>query len=231
MIPKSGVILFSASWAAESSQSARQILEAACPLNNLEFVEIEEAEGTESVFDAMRVEAVPCVVRMWEGKEVGRVTGADSKAILSLLKSAPASGSASVSMSAPVTVTATATGTPSTPAIPTTPTPVTPEQLKELVERSKLMLFIKVTPSKPQCGFTSQLLRLLSENGLNYGDHYDTFNILADPGVREGLKVWAQWPTYPQIYWKGELVGGLDILKEMFASGQMSEIVAELRGE
>ena len=227
MIPKSGVILFSASWAAESSQSARQILEAACPLNNLEFVEIEEAEGTEGVFDAMRVEAVPCVVRMWEGKEVGRVTGADSKAILSLLKSVPASGS----VSAPATVTA--TDTPSTPAISTTtaPTPVTPEQLKELVERSKLMLFIKGTPSKPQCGFTSQLLRLLSENGLNHGDHYDTFNILADPGVREGLKVWAQWPTYPQIYWKGELVGGLDILKEMFASGQMSEIVAELRGE
>lgn len=232
-LPRNGIILFSASWAGESSQSARQILETACPLYLLEFIEIEEKEETEGLFNAMGIEVVPCVVRMVEGKEMGRVNGVDSQAILSLLKKSVTSESIS---SEPVYVTATVSSA-NTPLstvhnLTTTVnelTKPTPEMLKELVDRSKLMLFIKGTPSRPQCGFTTQLIRLLSDNGLHPTTHYSTFNILEDQGVREALKVWAQWPTYPQIYWKGELLGGLDILKEMFASGQMEDILLELK--
>ena len=91
------------------------------------------------------------------------------------------------------------------------------------------MLFIKGTPLAPRCGFTSQLIKLLSDHQLRPAVHYDTFDILSDERIRQELKEWAQWPTYPQVYWCGDLIGGLDILKEMFASGQMDSILDELK--
>lgn len=83
-------------------------------------------------------------------------------------------------------------------------------RLGELVKAAPVMLFMKGTPSSPQCGFSRQLVGLLRENGVRYG----FFNILADDDVRQGLKVWSDWPTFPQLYLQGELVGGLDIVKE-----------------
>jgi Grx4 family monothiol glutaredoxin len=76
------------------------------------------------------------------------------------------------------------------------------------------MLFMKGSPSAPQCGFSRQLVGLLREKGVRYG----FFNILADDEVRQGLKEWADWPTFPQLWVGGELVGGLDIVKEEMAS-------------
>jgi len=72
------------------------------------------------------------------------------------------------------------------------------------------MLFMKGTPSAPQCGFSRQLVALLREKTVKYG----FFNILADDEVRQGLKEFADWPTFPQLWADGELVGGLDIVKE-----------------
>ncbi|KAL1997668.1 hypothetical protein VTN02DRAFT_1146 [Thermoascus thermophilus] len=76
------------------------------------------------------------------------------------------------------------------------------------------MLFMKGTPSAPQCGFSRQLVAILREHGVKYG----FFNILADEDVRQGLKEFADWPTFPQLWVKGELVGGLDIVKEELAA-------------
>jgi Grx4 family monothiol glutaredoxin len=70
------------------------------------------------------------------------------------------------------------------------------------------MLFMKGTPSAPQCGFSRQTVSLLREKGVRYG----FFNILADDEVRQGLKEYSEWPTFPQVYVGGELVGGLDIV-------------------
>ena len=81
-------------------------------------------------------------------------------------------------------------------------------RLAELVKAAPVMLFMKGTPSAPQCGFSRQLVGLLREQGVRYG----FFNILADEDVRQGLKVWADWPTFPQLWVGGELVGGLDIV-------------------
>lgn len=81
-------------------------------------------------------------------------------------------------------------------------------RLAVLVEAAPVMLFMKGTPSSPQCGFSRQLVALLRETGVRYG----FFNILADEEVRQGLKVWADWPTFPQLWVGGELVGGLDIV-------------------
>ncbi|EME88279.1 uncharacterized protein MYCFIDRAFT_209761 [Pseudocercospora fijiensis CIRAD86] len=86
------------------------------------------------------------------------------------------------------------------------------KRLAELVKAAPVMLFMKGTPSAPQCGFSRQTVAILREKGVRYG----FFNILADDEVRQGLKEFSDWPTFPQVYMDGELVGGLDILKEEF---------------
>ncbi|KAI9686304.1 MAG: monothiol glutaredoxin grx4 [Bogoriella megaspora] len=83
-------------------------------------------------------------------------------------------------------------------------------RLSELVKAAPVMLFMKGTPSAPQCGFSRQTVSILREKGVRYG----FFNILADDEVRQGLKEFADWPTFPQLWVDGELVGGLDIVKE-----------------
>jgi len=83
-------------------------------------------------------------------------------------------------------------------------------RLESLVSAAPCMLFMKGTPSAPQCGFSRQLVSILREQGVRYG----FFNILADDEVRQGLKEYAEWPTFPQLWLGGELVGGLDIVKE-----------------
>ena len=82
------------------------------------------------------------------------------------------------------------------------------KRLSELVKAAPVMLFMKGTPSAPQCGFSRQTVSILREKGVRYG----FFNILADDEVRQGLKEFSDWPTFPQVYCDGELVGGLDIV-------------------
>lgn len=103
------------------------------------------------------------------------------------------------------------------------------KRLGELVKAAPVMLFMKGTPSTPQCGFSRQLVGLLREKGVRYG----FFNILADDEVRQGLKAWSDWPTFPQLYLKGELVGGLDIVKEELDNDQefFSEYQAAPKGQ
>lgn len=82
----------------------------------------------------------------------------------------------------------------------------------ELVKAAPVMLFMKGTPSQPQCGFSRKTVSLLREKNIRYG----FFNILADDDVRQGLKEFADWPTFPQVWVDGDLVGGLDIVTEEF---------------
>ncbi len=93
------------------------------------------------------------------------------------------------------------------------------ERLKKLINESPVMLFMKGNPSEPKCGFSRQTVELLNSLDATYG----TFDILSDNDVRQGLKTFSNWPTYPQLYVKGELIGGLDILKEMHESGDLEE--------
>ena len=83
------------------------------------------------------------------------------------------------------------------------------DRLKKLVNQSKVMLFMKGSPNEPKCGFSRQTTSILNETGVEYG----TFDILSDETVRQGLKEYSNWPTFPQLYVNGELVGGLDIIK------------------
>ena len=96
--------------------------------------------------------------------------------------------------------------------------PVTLNQrLEKLVSREPVMLFMKGAPGAERCGFSRQIVSLLDQQGIKYG-HFD---ILEDEEVRQGLKEYSKWPTYPQLYSKGKLVGGLDIIKELAESGDL----------
>ncbi|KAJ3111340.1 Glutaredoxin 3 [Phlyctochytrium bullatum] len=107
---------------------------------------------------------------------------------------------------------------PSAPAVDETA--LLNSRLKQLINSNEVMIFIKGTPEQPRCGFSRQLLEILNEKGVEYG----SYNILADEEVRSGLKAYSNWPTYPQIYVKGELVGGLDIVKELVSSGEFDTV-------
>lgn len=97
------------------------------------------------------------------------------------------------------------------------------EKLKKLINKSKVMLFMKGNPSEPKCGFSRTITGILNQTGVEY----DSFDILTDETVRQGLKEYSNWPTYPQLYVNGELIGGLDIVKELEQSG---ELLSTLRG-
>ena len=83
------------------------------------------------------------------------------------------------------------------------------------------MLFLKGVPSAPRCGFSRQIVEMLDSIDASYG----AFDILQDEEVRQGLKEYSDWPTYPQLYVDGELVGGLDIVKEMVEDGELEGLL------
>jgi Grx4 family monothiol glutaredoxin len=99
--------------------------------------------------------------------------------------------------------------------------------LESLINRAPLMLFIKGTPESPKCGFTKELIALL--NNANIKD-YKTFDILQDEDVRQKLKEYSSWQTYPQVYVNGQFIGGLDILKQMNEEGTLVQTLTEKQG-
>ena len=92
-------------------------------------------------------------------------------------------------------------------------------RIQELVDKNKVVLFMKGNKSFPQCGFSNAVVQILKEEGVEF----ETFNVLADADVRQGIKEYASWPTIPQLYIGGKFVGGCDIVKEMHASGELDK--------
>lgn len=95
------------------------------------------------------------------------------------------------------------------------------ERIKSIIESDKLVLFMKGNAYFPQCGFSANTVAILK----HIGKPFTTFDILQDMDVREGIKVYSNWPTFPQLYLNGKLVGGNDILTEMFESGELKELL------
>ncbi|CAI5723374.1 unnamed protein product [Peronospora destructor] len=91
---------------------------------------------------------------------------------------------------------------------------------EQLINRARVMIFIKGTPKQPQCGFSRKLVDILDSEGFKY----DYFDILTDDSVRQGLKKHSNWPTFPQLYVKGELIGGLDIIQQLQEDGELTEL-------
>jgi len=93
-----------------------------------------------------------------------------------------------------------------------------------LITRAPVMLFMKGSPTQPKCGFSRKIVALLDESKAQYA----TFDILEDEDVRQGLKTFSNWPTFPQLYIKGELIGGLDIVQVQHASLFFGEGISQL---
>ena len=98
-----------------------------------------------------------------------------------------------------------------------TSSPETLKQIEDIVKANKVVLFMKGNKSFPQCGFSATVVQILGD----IVDEFETVNVLADPGIRQGVKDYAQWPTIPQLYIDGEFVGGCDIIKQMNAKGDL----------
>lgn len=96
------------------------------------------------------------------------------------------------------------------------------EKITQQLATSKVVLYMKGTPAFPQCGFSGRAVHILKECGAEF----TTFNVLEDEEVRQGIKEFGNWPTIPQLYVSGELVGGSDIMTELFESGELKELVA-----
>jgi monothiol glutaredoxin len=99
------------------------------------------------------------------------------------------------------------------------------ERVTSLVSSSGVFMFIKGSPQAPQCGFSANTVAIMNSLGVRYS----TFDVLADDEVRAAAKEFARWPTYPQVYVRGQFVGGNDILTEMHASGELQQLVSEFR--
>lgn len=97
------------------------------------------------------------------------------------------------------------------------------DRIRSDISENDVVLFMKGTPVFPQCGFSAALVQVLSHIGVKFKG----VDVLSDPGLRDGLKQFSNWPTFPQLYVKGELVGGCDIVREMYQSGELTGLLDE----
>ena len=94
-------------------------------------------------------------------------------------------------------------------------------RIDEIVKNNAVVLFMKGTPLFPQCGFSSRAVTILE----HLGAPFESVDVLQDPEIRQGIKEYSDWPTVPQLYVKGEFVGGSDIMLEMFQNGELQQLV------
>ena len=101
------------------------------------------------------------------------------------------------------------------------------DRIREQVTGHPVVLYMKGTPQFPMCGFSATVAEILKRSGVT--DYY-AVNVLDDPEIRQGIKEYANWPTIPQLYVNGEFVGGCDILREMYQSGELKDLFAKSSG-
>lgn len=99
------------------------------------------------------------------------------------------------------------------------------ELIKEQVTGNPVVLYMKGTPSVPMCGFSAMVVRVLQACNLPL---FFSVNVLEEPAIRDGIKVYSNWPTIPQLYIRGEFVGGADIMREMYQSGELQQLLVGL---
>ncbi|XP_055587167.1 glutaredoxin 3 [Uranotaenia lowii] len=190
--PSVSVVLFSAEWAEQCKQILSVLSEMSkqATFSGLQFLDV-PAEELSEISLKHQIDAVPTVIFFKSGSAVDRIDGVDIAALTAKCRKfggAPSSAAGSLE-----------------------------DRLKALINRGKVMIFMKGDRNTPRCGFSKQLIAIINETGVQY----DTFDILTDEEVRQGLKTYSDWPTYPQVYVKGELIGGLDIIKELLTAGEL----------
>lgn len=212
------IVSFHAPWAAPCKQMAEVLatLASEYPVSDplaTSWVSV-NAEDLSDVSEKYDVTAVPFLVLLRGGQVVETVSGSSAVKVRNAIEShakrdtGAAAASASGGSSSGHALSNGAVEKPAEPANQETSKEELFTRLGSLVKAAPVMLFMKGTPGEPQCGFSRQMVGILRENSVKYG----FFNILADDEVRQGLKEYADWPTYPQLWIDGELVGGLDIV-------------------
>tara|TARA_B100001059_G_scaffold131537_1_gene131641 strand:- start:153 stop:461 length:309 start_codon:yes stop_codon:yes gene_type:complete len=98
----------------------------------------------------------------------------------------------------------------------------TEDKISDLIEENNILLFMKGNPKFPQCGFSSLACQILDATGVSY----ETVDVLQDQDVREGIKMYSNWPTIPQLYINKEFIGGADIIREMYESGELTKVIS-----
>ncbi|XP_072759034.1 glutaredoxin 3 [Anoplolepis gracilipes] len=195
------VVHFYAQWAQQCSQ-VNDVLDEMTKLEqykDVKFAKI-EAENMPEVSLKSGVAVVPTVLLLKNSDIVDRVDGVNAGALTEKIKSHLNNEDA--------------------PLLDKTKESLE-ERLKKLINQAPCMLFMKGNPANPRCGFSRTIVSILD----NYNTDYKSFDILQDNDVREGLKKFSNWPTYPQLYLNGELIGGLDIVKEMEESGELESML------
>lgn len=188
------VLYFFADWAAPCQQMNEVVSVLAEDFSNINFFRI-EAEALPDVSEKFGIESVPSFAFVSDGKNVGEVLkGADVSALNSRVDALSKVSSNSGQSDLN-------------------------SRLKLLVNQEPVMLFMKGNPQEPRCGFSRRMVDLLNSEGVTFG-HFD---ILGDEDVRQGLKTFSNWPTYPQLYANGELLGGIDVVKEMVEDGELKD--------
>jgi monothiol glutaredoxin len=97
------------------------------------------------------------------------------------------------------------------------------ERIKQDIADNEVVLYMKGSPVFPQCGFSAAVVQILT----NLGVRFKGIDVLTDPSLRQGIKEFSQWPTVPQLYVKGDFVGGCDIVREMYETGELEELLTE----
>jgi len=193
---------------AEWAQQCRDINDVFTELSkNRDYTDVKfakvSAEDIPELSKQMSVTSVPTCILFNKSKELSRVEGADVSDLTKKVKQFAFKVGSNTSTSLPLKAGATNIE----------------DRLKALLNRSPVMVFMKGCPETPRCGFSRTLVSILNEINAKY----DTFDILSDEEVRQSLKTYSNWPTYPQIYVNGNLIGGLDIIKELKESGELEE--------
>ncbi|XP_055332345.1 glutaredoxin-3-like [Paramacrobiotus metropolitanus] len=196
------VVYFWASWAVQCQQMSDIVDELAkdSRLFTVKFLAV-EAEKLPVLCQKYSIDSVPAFIFIRNGKEIDRLSGANGPELNRKIRYLVDNYVPDASIAKKDL----------------------DSRLRDLISYDKVMLFMKGTPAEPRCGFSRQIVAILNEHSAKYG----TFDILSDTDVREGLKKLSNWPTYPQLYINGELVGGLDIVKELQASGELDQMLVK----
>lgn len=227
------ILHFWASWCDASKQMDQVFSHLSTDFPSAHFFRV-EAEEQPEISEAHSVAAVPYFVFFKDGKVSDTLEGANPSSLANKvakvagpINQGESAAPASLGMAAGPAVLETVremakvNGSSQKVTVPNSEDSLK-KRLEQLVNSQPVMLFMKGNPENPKCGFSQKVIDILKEIGVEFG----SFDILSDNVVREGLKKFSNWPTYPQIYLKGELLGGCDIVIAMHESGELKEVFA-----
>ncbi|KFP96641.1 Glutaredoxin-3, partial [Leptosomus discolor] len=194
------VVHFWAPWAPQCAQMNEVMAALAKEHTQVTFVKL-EAEAVPEVSEKYGISSVPTFLFFKNSQKIDRLDGAHAPELTKKVQRHASSSSVSAGPNDGAKEDLNA-------------------RLKKLVTAAPCMLFMKGSPREPRCGFSKQMVEILNKHGISFS----SFDIFSDEEVRQGLKTYSNWPTYPQLYVDGELIGGLDIIKELEASGELDTI-------